>query len=312
MKSISVGGLLLGILALAGCSSDETEKSDKPLVVTTTTMVTDLVKIIGGDRIEVRGLMGPRIDPHNYIPKLGDTNLLEKADIIFYSGLHLEGRFQDSLEEMAKRGRNVVAVTDGISPDKLLSPQDDFVGTKDPHVWGDPLMWSETIEPVVKMLEKVDAEGAAGYRQRGDDYRRAMLDLAKWAETKTSEIPQKKRILISSHDAFFYFGRAYEFEVKGLQGVSTAAEAGLGDRTSLVEFLRSQGVRTVFSETSLNAKGISAVAAEAGVEVSPEALFSDALGSPGDVVTVNGETYDRGTYVGMLKHNINTIVKGLR
>ncbi|HVJ46607.1 MAG TPA: zinc ABC transporter substrate-binding protein [Luteolibacter sp.] len=297
-------------LLLAACSGKKSTDS-RPLVVATTTMVADLAKIIGGDRVQIQGLMGPGVDPHNYVPKLADTGLLEKADVVLYGGLHLEGRFQSTLEAMTKRGRNVVAVTDGIDPTKLLSPQEGFEGTKDPHVWGDPLLWIQTVDTAVAALSKADPEGAAGFRERGDAYKKELEALSAWASAKFAVLPKEKRVLVTSHDAFFYFGRAFGFDVRGLQGVSTAAEAGLKDRTDLVEYLRKQGVKTVFSETSLNAKGISAVAAEAGVKVSEEALFSDALGAPGDNETIDGETYDQGTYVGMLKHNVNAIVKGL-
>lgn len=301
-----------GALFLAACSGEKTAADSRPLAVATTTMVADLARIIGGDRVNVRGLMGPGVDPHNYVPKLADTSLLEKADVVLYGGLHLEGRFQSTLEAMAKRGRNVVAVTDGIEPSELLSPQEGFEGTRDPHVWGDPLLWIQTVDTAVAALSKADPEGTSAFRERGDTYKKELRSLSDWAKQKISVIPADKRILVTSHDAFFYFGHAFGFDVRGLQGVSTAAEAGLKDRTNLVEYLRKQGVKTVFPETSINRKGIAAVAAEAGVQVSDEPLFSDALGTPGDLETVDGETYDKGTYVGMLKHNVNSIVKGLR
>jgi len=302
----------LGFLAACSDKKDSTENDDKPLVVTTTTMVTDLVQQIAGDRVTVKGLLGPGIDPHSYVPKLGDSRLLEDADLVIYSGLHLEGRFQTSLEAMAKRGRAVIAVTDGISSTDLLTPQEDFEGTKDPHVWGDPLMWKQTINPVVEALTKLDPAGADDFKARGEAYHEELEKLMIWASTRLQEVPAERRVLVSSHDAFFYFGRAFGFDVKGLQGVSTAAEAGISDRAGLVKFLRDQRVPTVFAETSINEKGIAAVAAEAGVKISKESLFSDALGKPGDVVTVNGESYDRGTYIGMVKHNVNTIVEGLK
>jgi manganese/zinc/iron transport system substrate-binding protein len=310
MKSLCLAALVL----LSACSGKKSARDEntKPLVVTTTTMVTDLVQQIAGDRVEVKGLLGPGIDPHSYVPKLGDSRLLEDADLIIYSGLHLEGRFQSSLEAMAKRGRAVVAVTDSIAEIDLLSPQEDFEGTKDPHVWGDPLLWKQTIDPVVAALSKLDPAGAEEFRARGDAYRGELEKLMVWASARLQEVPEERRVLVSSHDAFFYFGRAFGYDVKGLQGVSTAAEAGISDRAGLVDFLRKQGVPTVFAETSINEKGISAVASEAGVKVSKEALFSDALGNPGDVVTVNGESYDRGTYIGMVKHNVNAIVAGLK
>jgi manganese/zinc/iron transport system substrate-binding protein len=302
---------LLCLLVLS-CSGEKPPSDGRPLVVATTTMVADLARVIGGERVNVQGLMGPGIDPHNYVPKLADTRLLETADVVLYNGLHLEGRFQATLEAMAKRGRNVVAVTDGIAPTLLLSPQEDFEGTKDPHVWGDPRLWASTIDIVVGALTKADPQGAEEFRRRGDEYRAQLEALMKWSQEKIATIPENKRVLVTSHDAFFYFGRAFGFEVRGLQGVSTATEAGIKDRSNLVAYLRDQGVRTVFAETSINAKGISAVASEAGVAVSEKPLYSDALDAPGNMDTIDGETYDRGTYTGMLKHNVNAIVKGLQ
>lgn len=302
---------LLGLLFLS-CSGPKKSDDARPLVVATTTMVADLARVIGGERVNVQGLMGPGIDPHNYVPKLADTRQLESADLVLYNGLHLEGRFQATLEAMAKRGRNVVAVSDGIDPAQLLAPQEDFEGTKDPHVWGDPRLWSATIDTTVAALTKADPQGADDFKQRGDAYRAELDTLMQWAQKQIATIPADKRILVTSHDAFFYFGRAFGFEVRGLQGVSTATEAGIKDRSNLVAYLRAQGVRTVFAETSINAKGISAVASEAGVAVSDKPLYSDALDAPGSMDTVDGETYDKGTYTGMLRHNVNAIVKGLQ
>ncbi len=299
-------------IAALSCQSPTRTEDSRPLVVATTTMVRDLAEQIGGDAVRVEGLMGPGVDPHNYVPKLSDTTLLEKADLVLYSGLHLEGRFQSTLEAMAGRGREVVAVSSGVPQDRLLAPQEDFEGTKDPHFWGDPELWALAVEPVVEALKKAAPGQAAAIEARGAAYREELAELDRWAREKLAQVPDERRVLVTSHDAFFYFGRAYGFEVRGLQGVSTAAEAGLSDRSRLVAYLREQGVPTVFAETSLNAKGISTVAEEAGVKVSPEALYSDALGTPGDIATVDGESYDRGTYTGMLKHNVNAIVSGLK
>ena len=303
---------LLPTLMIGACSVEKTPSDSRPLVVATTTMVADLARVIAGDRVNVQGLMGPGIDPHSYVPKLADTRLLERADVVLYNGMHLEGRFQETLEAMAKRGDNVVAVTDGIDPTKLLAPQEDYTGAKDPHVWGDPRLWAATIETAVKALSKADPEGAEEYRQRGEAYSAELESLMRWSQEKISAIPEHKRVLVTSHDAFFYFGRAFGFEVRGLQGVSTTTEAGIKDRSDLVAYLRGKGVRTVFAETSINAKGISAVAAEAGVSISNQPLYSDSLDAPGNTDTVDGETYDKGTYTGMLKHNVNAIVKGLK
>jgi manganese/zinc/iron transport system substrate-binding protein len=304
--------LLVALLGIPGCGSERIPADRRPLVVATTTMVRDLAEQVGGGAVRVVGLMGPGVDPHNYVPRLSDSRLLEEADLVLFSGLHLEGRFQSTLEAMAKRGHHVVAVSAGVPDERLLAPQEDFEGAKDPHFWGDPELWAMAVGPVVEALQKVAPADAEAIAQRGQAYLSELAELARWAREKLEQVPPERRVLVTSHDAFFYFGRAYGFEVRGLQGVSTAAEAGLRDRSALVAFLRAQGVPTVFAETSLNAKGIAAVALEAGVKLSPEPLFSDALGEPGDVVTVDGESYDRGTYTGMLKHNVNAIVEGLK
>jgi manganese/zinc/iron transport system substrate-binding protein len=311
MRLLSMLVIVFALGALAACKPAG-KTGGKPVVVATTTMAADLVRRIAGDQVELRGLMGPEVDPHNYIPALPDTSLLERADLVVYSGLHLEGRFQATLEAMAKRGKLTVALADGVAGDRLLSPQEGFAGTRDPHFWGDPELWKQTIPGLVKALAEVLPAAAAEFEAEGRAFAAELDALDAWARSRVAEIPAGQRVLITSHDAFFYFGRAYGLEVRGLQGVSTAAEAGLKDRSDLVEFIRSRGIRTLFAETSVNDKGIRAVAREAGAGLSPEPLFSDAMGRPGDVVEVGGERYDRGTYIGMIKHNVNSIAEGLK
>jgi manganese/zinc/iron transport system substrate-binding protein len=311
LQSIKLMALGLALGSLVACKPAE-KTGGKPVVVATTTMAADLVRRIAADRVELHGLMGPEVDPHNFIPALPDTSLLERADLVVYSGLHLEGRFEATLEAMAKRGKLTVALAEGVPAERLLSPQEDFAGTRDPHFWGDPELWKATIPALVKSLGEVLPASAAEFEAAGRDFAAELDALDAWAESRVAEIPAGQRVLITSHDAFFYFGRAYGLEVRGLQGVSTAAEAGLKDRSDLVEFIRGRGIRTLFAETSVNDKGIRAVAKEAGAGLSPEPLFSDAMGKPGDVVEVGGERYDRGTYTGMIKHNVNTIVEGLK
>jgi manganese/zinc/iron transport system substrate-binding protein len=306
-----VTSLALALLVVS-CSPPDSPDDGTLRVVATTTMVADLAREIGGDRVRVAGLMGPAVDPHSYVPKLGDTRLLEQADVIFYNGLHLEGRFQNTLEAMAGRGRKVVAVSAAIPEERLLAPQEDFEGAVDPHIWGDPEIWAHAIDPVVAALSAADPDGGEGYRSRGQAYHAELRQLAEWARAELAQIPPERRVLVTSHDAFFYTGRAFGLEVRGLQGVSSAAEAGLRDRAELVAFLRQRGVRTVFAETSINPKAIAAVAAEAGVALSPAPLFSDALGTPGDTFPHDGRTHDRGTYTGMLRHNVLAIVEGLQ
>jgi len=283
----------------------------KPWVIVTTTMAADLVREIGGGHVEVHGLMGPDVDPHSYIPRISDSRVLERADLIVYNGLHLEGRFQKTLEEMAARGRRVVALAETLGAEKLLSATDDFPGTKDPHIWGDPRLWAEVVGPLVEALSAIAPEHADEFRERGEGYLRELEALDGWARETLAAIAPEHRVLITSHDAFHYFGRAYGFEVRGLQGISTATEAGLRDRRDLVNFLREKGIPAVFPESTLNAKGIATVANEAGIRIASAALYSDALGRPGDTFEIDGIAHDRGTYLGMIRHNVHTIAQNL-
>ncbi|MGB1937074.1 MAG: metal ABC transporter solute-binding protein, Zn/Mn family [Akkermansiaceae bacterium] len=307
-----VGGLLWLLQEEQGAGEEQLRVEGKLRVVTTTTMVTDMVKIIGGGRIGVQGLMGPGVDPHSYQITFNDTVALQQADIIFYSGLHLEGKMQDLLEKRASKQGGVFAVTDGVAENLLLKPREEFQGYYDPHVWGDPKLWQRCIEVVVNALCEADPAAADDYKTRAKAYSEQLLELHLWAERRMAEIPEEQRVLVTSHDAFLYFGEAFGIEVKGLQGVSTNSESGLKDRAELVAFIKSKQLKSIFPESSVNAKGIRAVAEEAGVRVSEHELFSDAMGQPGDLVTLHGETYDRGTYIGMIKHNVNTIVDGLK
>ncbi len=298
-------------LGLVSCFQKEDSADDKPLVVATTTMAADLVRVIGGDRIDVEGLMAPDVDPHSYVPRLGDSRLLERADLIVYNGLHLEGRFKATLEEMALRGHATLALAATLDSDKLIAASDDFPGTKDPHVWGDPRLWTEVIDPLVAALTAIDPDGEAEFNDRAAAYRREMEALDSWVRETLAAIQPEHRVLITSHDAFHYFGKAYGMEVRGLQGVSTATEAGLRDRRELVDFLRETGVPAVFPESTLNAKGIATVANEAGVRLASKTLYSDALGKPGNTFMIDGTQHDRGTYLGMIRHNVHVIAENL-
>ena len=306
-------GLLVWLLSREDQLIDESAGAKKKLgVVTTTTMVTDMVKMVGGERISVSGLMGPGVDPHSYQVTFRDTAALRGADLIFYSGHHLEGKMQEVLEKRAKKHGGVFAVTDGIVQTSLLMPEEEFQGYYDPHVWGDPKLWAECIKVVVNALSQADPSGAEDYQQRAEDYHKELLALDQWVQTRIAEIPVSQRVLVTSHDAFHYLGQAYGIQVKGLQGISTNSESGLKDRAELVAFIKRRQLKTIFPESSVNAKGIKAVAAEAGVKVSEHELFSDAMGDPGEIVKLHGESYDKGSYIGMIKHNVNTVVDGLK
>ena len=303
---------LVGLAVLLGGCGKPAAADGRPQVVATATMAADLVREIAGERVQVHGLMAPGVDPHSYTTRLGDVGLLEKADLIVYVGLHLEGAMHETLEEMGKRGKRTVALGETLAPERLLVPEAAFAGHYDPHIWGDPSLWAQTVPALVKALSEMDPEGANEYAARGEAYTAKLRDLFEWARGRVGEIPEQRRVLVTSHDAFFYFGRAFGFEVSGLQGLSTVAEAGVRDRLLLVELIKTRGLRTIFPETSVNAKGIQAVATESGAALSKQPLYSDSMGAPGDLVSLGGEEYDRGTYIGMMKHNVSAIVDGLK
>ena len=284
--------------------------ASKMNVVTTTTMVSDMVKEIGGDRVNVVGLMGPGVDPHLYKPASSDVVKLQRARIIFYSGLMLEGRMTDLFFRMARAGKLVYAVTESIPEKDRLEPPE-FAGHWDPHVWGDPILWSNCIVTVVDGLSKADPAGAADYAKRGRAVDASYKAMKAWALKRIAEVPRKHRILITSHDAFNYFGQAFGFQVVAVQGLSTVTEAGLADIAKMVDFIKQKKIKAIFVESSVNPAAIERVSKDANVKIGGE-LFSDACGKVGDIHEAHGEKYDVGTFVGMLKHNINTVVDALK
>jgi manganese/zinc/iron transport system substrate-binding protein len=281
--------------------------ADKKIRATATTgMVADLVKTIGGERVTVETLMGPGVDPHLYKATASDVAKLQRADIIFYSGLMLEGKMQELFSQMSKAKKKVYAVTQDLPKEKLLSPAQ-FQGHHDPHVWFDVSLWTECTTTIAHALSELDPAGKMVYEKNAEVVRKRNADLHQWALKKAGELPKERRILVTSHDAYNYFGRAYEFQVVGLQGVSTVTEAGLADVAKLIDFIKEKKVKAIFVETSVPHATIERISRDAGVKVGGE-LFSDAMGTPGKIE--NG--YDVGTYEGMIKHNLNTIVEALK
>ncbi len=307
----SLAGFLLAMLAglgLVACGDSKSGRVEGKLyVVATTTMVSDLVSRVGGTLVEVKGLMRPGVDPHLYEPVPGDGIALKEADVVFYSGLFLEGQMHDKLKGL---GAKAHAVTDAIGEDELLVP-DDAGGHPDPHVWGDASLWARCVPIVADALAKADPAHEAEYRAHAAAYVAELEELHAWAEKRAGELSEGKRVLITSHDAFNYFGRAYGFEVIGLQGISTVGESGLADRVKMVDLIKERGVKAIFVESSVSHAAIESISRDSGARVGGE-LFSDALGSPGEMETMAGETYDLGTYIGMLKHNMNAAVEALK
>lgn len=268
-------------------------------------MVGDMVKAIGGEGVRVKEMMGAGIDPHSFKPELRDTTAMSRADLIFYSGLMLEGKMEKDWQSHSGKSHAVATAV----------PQDRLKGDRhhpDPHVWGDVSLWMTGIDGVVDTFVKFDPDGAAGYRERGEAYRKKLAALHEWALERAKQVPEDKRVMVTSHDAFEYFGTAYGFKVFALQGISTVDSFGGRDRAALAKIIGDLGVKMIFPESSVNPHAIKSVADDAGVEISKTELFSDAMGVPGEIETVNGESYDLGTYEGMIKHNMNALVEGLK
>lgn len=281
-----------------------------PKVVVTTTMVSDLVGRVGGDAIELVSLMEPGVDPHLFKLPARSVAELKSADVVVYSGLHLEGRMTELFEEMKANGVATLAVAESLDPAKRIAGEDSG-GHADPHVWGDVAYWSGAIDHVVELLSEVVPAGADGFRERGAAYRAELEALDAWVTTRLAEVPRERRVLVTSHDAFSYYGRAYDLDVIGLQGISTVDQASLAGMTQMVDLVKERGVKAIFVETSVNDAPIKRVAEDAGVAIGGT-LYSDSAGVLGEVESAGGESYDVGTYVGMIKSNTNKIVDALK
>ena len=296
------------VILAAGCGgAGEAGEGEggKIRATTTTTMITDLVRQIGGDQVEVTGLMGPGVDPHLYKASQGDVSALREANVVFYNGLFLEGQMEDILEKTGEQ-KPTVQVTEHIPEEELLdSPQ--YEGQFDPHVWFDATLWRTTVDPVVEQLSELDPEGASEFEQRGEEYKRQIDELDSFVEEEISSIPEEQRVLVTAHDAFNYFGRRYGMEVRGLQGISTEAEAGSRDVQELADFLAENEIKAIFIESSVPPQTIEAVQDAARnrgweLEIGGE-LYSDAGGDEGT---------EAETYTGMFRENVETITEALK
>lgn len=310
--SLFVAGVAV-LFALAGCARPASvEAGASPAggvapyrVVCTVGMVTDIVRQVAGDRAEVSGIIGAGVDPHLYRPTRSDVSRLMEADVVFYSGLMLEGKMAEVLEKVAALGKPVWAVAERVDREFLLEAPE-FQGQYDPHLWMDVAGWMKVVEVVEACLSRFDPAGSAGYRARADTLLQKMEALDRYAREAVATIPAEARLLVTAHDAFNYFGRAYGIEVVGIQGISTASEAGLKDLIRLVDLIVDRKVPAVFVETSVSEKNVRALvegAAARGWRVAlGGSLYSDAMGPPG--------SYE-GTYIGMIDHNVTTIVRAL-
>lgn len=301
---------LVMLILIAGCGGQSGEggarRGDEKLrVVTTTGMITDAVRNIAGDLVHVDGLMGAGVDPHLYKASKGDIDLLEQADLVFYNGLMLEAKMAEVFTRM-KRVKTTVAIGDAI-PDSLLRFPSEFEGHPDPHIWFDLSLWRMATEQVMLTLVRIDSQHADQYQANGGAYLDSIIALHEWVREQVATIPKEKRVLVTAHDAFGYFGRAYNIEVAGLQGISTVSEAGLYDVAHMVDMLVNRNIKAIFVESSVPKKAIESVVEgcrerNKAVTIGGE-LFSDAMGAEGTV---------EGTYFGMVRHNVNTIVRALK
>jgi manganese/zinc/iron transport system substrate-binding protein len=303
--------VFLTMAALCACQPSPavkpvTEGSAAPKVVATVGMAADVARQVGGPEVEIVAMMGPGVDPHLYRPTAGDLRELETADVVLAVGLELEGRMEEALVRLRERGKQVVLLGEGL-PTGDLREVSGFKGRFDPHVWFDVSIWAKTAPLVAEALTKVDPDGGEEYKSAAKSYQERMAVLDDWVKRKTGEVPPAQRVLVTAHDAFGYFGRRYGFEVLGIQGTSTATEASTAEISRLAGIIASRKVKAVFVETSVPRNTVEALqrAVQAKgwtVKIGPS-LFSDAMGDPGT---------PEGTYEGMVRHNVLSIVESLK
>jgi len=292
--------LLISLLLFGACSNKEEAAKTDGTVVTTIGMIADVSRQIAGDNQEIINLIGEGIDPHMYQPSKSEIDKIQKAGLVLYNGLFLEGKMGTILKSRADQGNPVSAVAEGIDIQVIGS------SVPDPHLWMDVSIWSKVAKNIGDELATFDSKNADEYQKRREEYQKNLNDLHTYALMVFPTIPEKQRVLVTAHDAFSYLGRAYGIEVRGIQGISTESEAGTKDINDLVTYLVDNKIPAIFVESSVSEKSVKTViegAAEKGhtVKIGGE-LFSDAMGPAG--------TY-QGTYIGMMDHNITTIVNAL-
>lgn len=304
LKWSAVWFLICFVLFLAACGerAEQTEKEDVIHVVTTIAQIGEPLSVIGGDRVQVESLMGPSVDPHLYNPTQSDMARVDEADIIFYNGLNLEANMTDMFQQLGA-SKPVLAVGEVIPEEALLK---DEQGAIDPHIWFDIDLWKQALDQAVEELKTYAPEDKNFFEKNKSEYFERLDELKKEAE-KLREIPESRRILVTAHDAFGYFGRMHQMEVIGLQGLSTEDEIGVSDINDTIAIIKEHQVPAIFVETSINQDSIKAViegAANEGADVKLGGeLFSDAMGDPNT---------EEGTYIGMYRHNVNTIYDALQ
>lgn len=297
--------LLIALLLFSCSDKDSTLESDqKKKIVVTTNIIFDAVEYIAGEKNDVVALMGEGVDPHLYKASQNDVEQLISADMIVYNGLHLEGKMIEILEKL-KRSKEVFALGEGVPDDEII--ESDNMNTPDPHIWFDALLWADAIAYFSEELMDWDTVNAAYYEARTEAYINKLVEADAYAKEKINAIDAEQRVLITAHDAFHYFGRAYSIEVYGLQGISTLSEYGIKDVSNLVNFIIERKIKSVFIESSVSEKALKSVVEGCGkkghdVKIGGM-LYSDAMGA---------RSGPEGTYNGMFIYNVNTIYQGLK
>jgi ABC-type Zn uptake system ZnuABC Zn-binding protein ZnuA len=290
--------LLAVIFSASGCNEGSGPGGNgKITAVSSITIINDIVKNIGKDKVEAISICEVGIDPHTYKPKPSDPRVVSQSSIVFINGFTLE----HWLEEMIRHAggdKKVVTVTEGLQP---MTDEKGF-GDPDPHAWFDVQNVKTYARNIAKGLIEIDKSNEAFYMANLNDYLKQLDELDTWIKAEIAKIPREKRVLITSHDAFRYFGRAYGIEVHGLQGISTEAKARTEDVKNMVDLIKAKGLRSVFIETSVNPKLLEQISSETGAVVGGT-LFSDSVGDMGT---------PEGTYIGAVKHNVNAIVNALK
>lgn len=306
LKALSIIFILSIFLVSCQSGGEEERQSGKLRILCSTTMLRDLAETIGGEAVEVQGLMGAGIDPHLYKASESDMRKISESDLLLYNGLHLEGKLEDVFQKIQKRGKPVLAIGELLDKSKLIRSEN-FASNYDPHIWFDLELWREAATILTEELKTLRPKEAKIFSQNLEKYLSEIAATEENLQAQIQKIPLPKRILITAHDAFSYFGRAYQFEVKGLQGISTSSEAGVKDVQTLAQYIADKKIKAIFVESSVPKRNIEALQAAVesrgfSVAIGGE-LFSDACGNPDS---------KEGNLLGMLAYNVNTIVKSLQ
>lgn len=294
----------LTVSVFCGSALSSVAAEEKLDIVATTGMIADAIKQVGGDRVSVTALMGPGVDPHTYRQTRSDIAAMTKAKAVFWHGLYLEAQLEDFFKDLSRR-KTVVALAEHIPKEQLLSNKD-YKGRYDPHVWMDPRMWKSVVLATRDALTELDPAGADAFKAGAERHLAEIDTLAAYADATLESVPESVRVLVTAHDAFNYFGRAFGYEVLGIQGISTESEAGLSRIESLVRTIVDRKIGAIFIESSVSDRNVKALIegaeAKGHTVIIGGELYSDAMGAPG--------TYE-GTYIGMIDHNVTAIARAL-